>query len=91
MKQPKTLPFYLQNGDYLDILDSEDVIIATVNTHQNELEVGDYIVEACNNYPKALKLLNYFVNRVEKGEIKSKTTYNKYKEFLKQIENEQLL
>jgi len=58
MKKPKTLPFYLQNGDYLDILDSEDVIIATVNTHQNELETGEYIVESCNNYLKSLNLLN---------------------------------
>lgn len=30
----------------------------------------------------AVKLLEYFVNRVEEGSIKSKTTYQLYKDFL---------
>ena len=92
MKQPKTLPFNLQNGDYLDILDSEDVIIATVNTHENDTKVGEYIVESCNNYPKAIELLKSFVDSCyrEDGErfyCEGEYTYNKACKFLNEIEN----
>lgn len=31
---------------------------------------------------EAVKLIQYFVNRVEEGSIRSKKTYAKYKEFL---------
>lgn len=67
MIKPKTLPFYLQNGDYLDILDNEDVIIATVNTHENSLEIGEYIEKACNNYPKAIELLKQINHFYDSG------------------------
>lgn len=33
-------------------------------------------------YSKAIELIKYFVDRVEAGTIRSKTTYAKYKEFL---------
>ena len=36
---------------------------------------------------EALDLLQYFVDRVEAGTIRSKTTYKKYKDFLDNINN----
>lgn len=95
MKQPETLPFYLQNGDYLDILDNEDVIIATINTHQNGLEVGEYVVKATNNFHKAMELLKWSKSCF--SEIQKYKTYgykfpetatlgHEIEEFLKQVE-----
>jgi len=37
---------------------------------------------------EALEVIEYFVKRVEEGTIRSKVTYSKYKEFLKDINNE---
>ncbi len=36
---------------------------------------------------EAIELLQYFTNKVEEGNIRSKKTYNKYKEFLKEFED----
>jgi hypothetical protein len=36
---------------------------------------------------EAVELIQYFIKRVEEGTIRSKTTYGKYKEFLKKYEN----
>lgn len=33
----------------------------------------------------AIELIQYFVDRVDKGEIRSKTTYAKYKDFLQKV------
>lgn len=46
-----------------------------------------YIVEAVNNYPEALELLQYFIDRVENGSIRSVTTYDKYVKFMKNRKN----
>lgn len=40
------------------------------------------------DYLEALELLQYFVQRVEAGTIRSKTTYEKYKNFLDKIQNQ---
>jgi len=37
---------------------------------------------ANKKFEQAKELIEYFVNRVEEGSIKSKTTYKLYKEFL---------
>lgn len=39
-----------------------------------------------NKLNEAIDLINYFVSRVEKGEIRSVTTYDKYKKFLEKYE-----
>lgn len=91
MNKIKTLPFYLQNGDYLDILDKDDVIIATVNTHQNDVEIGEYIVESCNNYSKAIELLKEAINQLEswkREDEENSFTMRRINEFLKSVENE---
>ena len=36
---------------------------------------------------EAVNLIQYFVNRVEEGSIRSKVTYEKYKQFLRNYEN----
>ena len=51
-------------------------------------ELSEYVVTAPNKFPEALKLIEYFVNRVEEGSIRSQITYLKYKDFLKSLEND---
>ena len=36
---------------------------------------------------EAIELIEYFVNRVEEGTIRSKITYGKYKTFLEKLKN----
>ena len=89
MIKPKTLPFYLQNGDYLDILDNEDVIIATVNTHENSLEIGEYIEKACNNYPKAIELLKQINHFYDSGNTDLNLEYDiqwRINQFIDEVE-----
>ena len=52
-----------------------ETFILAANSHQSLTQQRD----------KAIKLLEYFVNRVEQGTIRSKTTYSMYKQFLAEI------
>jgi len=59
--------------EYMDeVLDSSD-------------EERHLIAKDLEQYLEALDLLQYFVDRVEAGTIRSKTTYKKYKDFLDNI------
>jgi len=61
------------------------------NKHAGQIvykDLSKYVVTATNNFHKAIELLEYFTKRVEEGSIRSKTTYNKYKEFLKFLEED---
>lgn len=58
---------------------------------------AEYIVEACNNYQKLkaekaelLECLRWFCNRVDKGEVRSTKTYNKFKQLLSKFSLENL-
>lgn len=89
MKKPilSKLPFHLNDDcGYLDIEDSENVIIATINSHHNLVKDAEYIVEACNNYPKAIELLKEIQQEV--CFFKTKDTQDKLNNFLKHIEND---
>jgi hypothetical protein len=63
--------------------DDEDVkgmIVGTDEYLEEILDGGDE-----ERLLEALELLQYFVDRVEAGTIRSKTTYKKYKDFLNNI------
>jgi len=63
--------------------DDEDVkgmIVGTDEYLEEVLDGGDE-----ERLLEALELLQYFVDRVEAGTIRSKTTYKKYKDFLDNI------
>lgn len=88
IKQPKysKLPYSIHNGDYLDILDAEDCIVATVNTHLNDKADSEYIVQACNNFPKAVELLKkseFYLSSFVEDKVAEEI-----REFLKSLENE---
>ena len=66
MKIPNIkLPLYIEDYDYLDIVDSEDVIIATFNSKQNNIQDANYVVKAANKFPEALELLKLAIERLE--------------------------
>jgi len=48
----------------------------------------EYLSELFVDYDEALELLEYFVQRVEAGTIRSRTTYKKYKDFLTKVEKQ---
>ncbi len=57
------LPVHLiEEHGYLDMEDAADVIVATINTHHNLIKDAEYMVEAINNYPKAIELLEKCFN-----------------------------
>lgn len=67
MKIPNELPFVECDFACLGIEDSSGRIILTMNQDTDKLN-RDYIVEACNNYPKAieiLKKLSYWKDNIE--------------------------
>ena len=68
--------------------DDEEVVGMMIGTEEyleEQLDSGDE-----ERLLEALDLLQYFVDRVEAGTIRSKTTYKKYKDFLDNI-NEEIL
>ena len=87
MKEPlNPLPWY-SNDDVYIFIHSTDPVEDECVCQDLYRDDAEYLVLAVNNFPKAIELIQEFVNRVEKREIVSTKTYNKFKEFLKEIES----
>ena len=66
--------------------------------YKNGIADAEFIVRACNRYPKnraesdllgeCLEAMQEFIDRVERGEVRSKYTYNKYKAILAKTKEE---
>lgn len=92
LKPKFKLPLELIDNDYTDIEDSEGVIVATINTKQNDALVdGNYIVQACNNFPKTVGLLKEFIFEWENSgspKYDLDKLNDKIDEFLKSLEKD---
>lgn len=62
------------------VIGDEEYMDEMLGTEESQL-----IAKDLEQYLEALDLLQYFVDRVDAGTIRSKTTYKKYKDFLDNI------
>ena len=85
MKQPiSRLPFKIKQDRGLGIVDLNNNYVG--NTHENK--DMEYIIEACNSYPTAIKLLKNILEQLNKNEFPTNKELAEYNNVLNNIENE---
>lgn len=89
IKQPKSLPWHLtksSNNDTDNFVETVGGKVISCLYNEDSKEDGEYIVKACNNFPKVLK----FLLLLKKDCEVAIDEYNRpdLNEFLKSLENE---